>query len=214
MEDRPGCEAPNQARKGTALTVSNDWLATYRQENPRWYEPAAVYRLWDTDGNLIYIGSAYDPDDRCKSHRTKPWWTEVARRTDEWHPGRGAAYIEEMKAIAAELPKYNQMGTPGYVAPQTEKLKRRNALARVRNLLVRQADEVHRDVRQAAEEAGYLRTEAGRMATMAQIEFLDRTGIFEQSVKRRREQFERGHGSGWGTKSRAKKADEDSPQPG
>lgn len=156
---------------------------------PRWREPAAVYRLWDSSGNLLYIGSAYDPELRCKEHRKKPWWPQVASRTEEWHSNRGTAYIEEMKAIAVERSKYNEMGTPGYVAPQTEKLKQRNALASIRSRLIRQADEVHRDIRLAAKEAGHADRQARRLAALAQIEFLDQTGIFVQSVKRRRAQL-------------------------
>ncbi|MET8905759.1 hypothetical protein [Streptomyces sp. Tu 4128] len=34
---------------------------------------AAVYRLYDTDGVLLYIGSVYDPEERCEARRTKPW---------------------------------------------------------------------------------------------------------------------------------------------
>jgi predicted GIY-YIG superfamily endonuclease len=176
------------------LTVPNDWFEAYRQANPRWYEPAAVYRLWDAEGNLLYIGSAYDPEQRCRDHKKKPWWPKVAHRTEEWRPSRGDAYVEELKAIATEGAKYNQMGTPGYVVPQTEKLKRRNALARPRALLIRQADELHRDISGAAREAGYSHEQAQRMATLAVIDFLDRTGIFVDSVKRRRKMVEEAHG--------------------
>lgn len=172
------------------MTVSN-WLDQHRQENPRWYEPAAVYRLWNAHGELLYVGSAFDPDRRCKSHQKKTWWPEVVRRTEEWHSSRGTAYVEELKAIAVERSKYNEMGTPGYVTPQTEKLKQRNALARIRSLLIRQCDKVQRDVSEAAREAGYSSQQARRLGTLAQIEFLNRAGIFEQSVKRRREQFAR-----------------------
>jgi hypothetical protein len=152
--------------------------------------PAAVYRLYDGAGALLYIGSAYDPDHRCKSHRKQPWWPEVARRTEEWHPSRGHAYSAELKAVAVERSKYNEMGTPGYVAPQTEKLKRRNALARARALLLRQAEELRRDIAGAAHEAGYPYKHGQRLATLAVIEFLDRTGIFVDSVKRRRKLLE------------------------
>lgn len=177
-------------KEGTALTVPNASSTASDLMSPRWREPAAVYRLWDTDGNLLYIGSAYDPDHRCKSHQKKPWWPEVASRTEEWHSNRGTAYVEELKAIAVEQSKYNEMGTPGYVVPQTEKLKQRNALARPRSLLLRQADELRRDISSAATEAGYPYRQAQRLATLAVIEFLDRTGIFVDSVKRRRKMLE------------------------
>lgn len=172
------------------MTVSN-WLEQHRRENPRWYEPAAVYRLWDAAGNLLYIGSAYDPDHRCKSHQKKPWWSEVAHRTEEWFPTRGRAYAEEMKAIAVERSKYNDMGTPKYQTPQTDKIKQRNASARTRSLLIGEAGTVKREIHQAARKAGYSYEEAERFGTLAEIEFLDRTGLFAASVKRRREMFAR-----------------------
>jgi hypothetical protein len=72
---------------------------------------AAVYRLYDADG-LLYIGSAYDPDHRCKSHLGKPCWPLVVRRTEEWHPTRGHAYSAEMQTIVTEGSKHNIMGAP------------------------------------------------------------------------------------------------------
>lgn len=44
---------------------------------------AAVYRLYDAAGTLLYIGSAYDPEQRVERHRKKPWWPQAVRRTDE-----------------------------------------------------------------------------------------------------------------------------------
>lgn len=152
----------------------------------RWREPAAVYRLWDKGGNLLYIGSAYEPEQRCREHRKKPWWPEVSRRTDEWHSNRGAAYIVEMKAIGAELPKYNVMGSPGYETPQTEAIRRRNALASLRQRLLSAAGDVSWDVEEAARAAGYSGPAARRLGTLAEIEFLDSTDLFAASVKRRR----------------------------
>lgn len=154
---------------------------------PRWYEPAAVYRLWDADGNLLYIGSAYDPEERCKEHRKKPWWREVARRTEDWQTSRAAAYIEEMKAIAVERSKYNAMGTPGYATPQTEAVRQRNALASLRGKLISEGRGVSNDVRTAAREAGYSSEEAHRLAKEAEIQFLEHTGLFAASVKWRRQ---------------------------
>jgi hypothetical protein len=40
--------------------------------------PAAVSRLYDEAGALLYVGSSFDPEERCKGHREKPWW---ARRS-------------------------------------------------------------------------------------------------------------------------------------
>jgi predicted GIY-YIG superfamily endonuclease len=155
----------------------------------RWREPAAVYRLWDEEGRLLYIGSAYEPEHRCAEHRKKPWWCEVARRTEEWHSNRGTAYVEEMKAIAAESPWYNVMGTAGYVTPQTEAIKRRKALAGLRQRLVTAAGKVRWEVQEAAREAGFSDSRARRFGALAEIDFLERTDLFAASVKRRRERL-------------------------
>ncbi|MER6367353.1 hypothetical protein ABT255_03055 [Streptomyces mirabilis] len=39
--------------------------------------PAAVYRLWDADENLLYMGSAYNPKERAKAHRRTEWGTTL-----------------------------------------------------------------------------------------------------------------------------------------
>lgn len=78
---------------------------------------AAVYRLYDADGTLLYVGSSYDPDRRCRNHYGKPWWAHVARRVDQWHPSKETALAEESAAIAAESPAHNEVGTPRYVPP-------------------------------------------------------------------------------------------------
>lgn len=153
----------------------------------RWREPAAVYRLWDAGGELLYIGSAYEPEVRCKEHQKKPWWSKVASRTEEWHSNRGTAYVEEMKAIAVEGSKYNSMGAPGYRTPQTEAIRQRDALASVRAKLIGAARAIKWDVQQAASEAGYSTYEARHIGTLAEIDFLEGTDLFAASVKRRRE---------------------------
>ncbi|CAL9535162.1 hypothetical protein SUDANB54_04117 [Streptomyces sp. enrichment culture] len=152
----------------------------------RWYSPAAVYRLWDADGVLLYIGSAYDPEERCKAHRDKPWWPEVARRTEEWRPSRGDAYTAELEAIATEGPLHNVMGKRGYTAPDTPAIRQRNAMAGVRQRYLHQAGEVRMEIDEAARRAGYSWGQADRLGRIAEVEFLRRTGIFVDSVKRRR----------------------------
>lgn len=78
--------------------------------------PAAVYRLYDAEGTLLYIGSSYDPEKRCENHARKPWWSQVAKRTEEWHGSRSAAYTEEAKAIWEETPRHNVASTLAYAA--------------------------------------------------------------------------------------------------
>jgi predicted GIY-YIG superfamily endonuclease len=90
--------------------------------------PAAVYRLYDTEGTLLYIGSAYDPKERAKKHREKPWWPQVARREDEWHPSREAAYVAETEAIKDARPLGNKISGPGAVATPAPKAVTKTAV--------------------------------------------------------------------------------------
>ncbi|WP_327594644.1 GIY-YIG nuclease family protein [Streptomyces chartreusis] len=152
----------------------------------RWYSPAAVYRLWDADGGLLYIGSAYDPEERCRRHRDKPWWPDVTRRTEEWRDSRGEAYTAELEAIALERPQHNVMGTREYTTPDTPAIRRRNAMASIRGRYLHQSGELRIEITNAARQAGYSHREADRLGRVAEVEFLDRTGIFVDSVRRRR----------------------------
>lgn len=68
----------------------------------------AVYRLFDTDGMLLYVGMTAYPTIRFSSHRaTKPWWHEVATRRLVWYATREAAAMAEIRAIQTEAPRYN-----------------------------------------------------------------------------------------------------------
>lgn len=82
--------------------------ATPNPQDQRATEPAALYRLHDAAGTLLYIGVTGNPDRRFKQHRdTKPWWPQVAKKTIAWHPSRDRALAEEAAAIKAETPVYN-----------------------------------------------------------------------------------------------------------
>ncbi|MFF7130365.1 GIY-YIG nuclease family protein [Streptomyces sp. NPDC008240] len=97
--------------------------------NPQPARKAAVYRLYAADGSLLYIGSSYNPERRYRDHYSKPWWPLVARRAEEWHPSKDDAYAAEMKAIAAEEPAHNHMGTPQYVPPSEKAAAQRRHIS-------------------------------------------------------------------------------------
>lgn len=70
--------------------------------------PTALYRLYDADGQLLYVGISADLRGRFSQHAsTKPWWGEVGRKTVTWQESRAAALAAEAESIAAERPKYN-----------------------------------------------------------------------------------------------------------
>jgi prevent-host-death family protein len=80
-----------------------------------WRQGAALYRLYDADGGLLYIGIAENPDTRWKQHaKQSHWWTKVdpSRSRVEWYPGGYDAAAAEKAAIAAEDPPFNVVGSP------------------------------------------------------------------------------------------------------
>lgn len=156
--------------------------------------PAAVYRLYAADGALLYIGSSYNPDARCEAHRRNPWWSEVARRTDQWFDHRGTAYREELKAIGDEKSRYNRMGTPSYRTPATEAVRQRKELGPLRQRLLQESSRVAQAAERAAYAEGAIRDDAVRAGKLAEIEFLEATGLFAGAVKRRRERLWRSSG--------------------
>jgi predicted GIY-YIG superfamily endonuclease len=73
--------------------------------------PTALYRLYDAEGVLLYIGISGDLKARFARHAArKPWWPQVARKTVEWHLTRTGAAKTEDAAIKAERPKHNIAG--------------------------------------------------------------------------------------------------------
>ncbi|WP_256257106.1 GIY-YIG nuclease family protein [Streptomyces sp. MUSC 14] len=81
-------------------------------------EHTALYRLYDGDGSLLYIGITHDPEARWVSHAaTKPWWPAVETKSLEWHDTRGAAEAAEARAIATEPTPFNRAGSPWAPGP-------------------------------------------------------------------------------------------------
>ncbi|MFJ6561964.1 GIY-YIG nuclease family protein [Streptomyces sp. NPDC091412] len=141
-------------------------MTTAQQETTSSSErPAAVYRLWAADGTLLYIGSSYTPEERSKAHSHTVWGHLVARRTDEWHPSRWRAYDEEARAIAAEDPAHNVVGTPRHTGP-TE-----------RGRVQREASEARWSVALAAIRAGASEGEARNAGGWAEVEYLEASGL-------------------------------------
>lgn len=68
----------------------------------------ALYRLFDAEERLLYVGVAFDPAERWKEHaKSKPWWCDVARKAVEWRESRTDALVAEADAIRTERPLYN-----------------------------------------------------------------------------------------------------------
>ncbi|MFI8206844.1 MULTISPECIES: GIY-YIG nuclease family protein [unclassified Streptomyces] len=81
--------------------------------------PTALYRFFDADGALLYVGITYDTEQRFASHRnSSPWWRDVASESIEWHDTRTLALAAESKAIKAERPRHNVSGSPWAPGPR------------------------------------------------------------------------------------------------
>lgn len=66
-----------------------------------------VYRCYDEDEVLLYIGLSMNLDGRLSKHRSAGWWPEVVEVTVAWYEGREAAKAAEKRAIATENPVHN-----------------------------------------------------------------------------------------------------------
>ncbi|WP_405671422.1 GIY-YIG nuclease family protein [Streptomyces sp. NBC_01530] len=70
-------------------------------------ERTALYRCYDADEELLYVGVSKDPEARWEQHRDKPWWRDVSMRVVEWFDDRASAERAERKAIQTKGPRYN-----------------------------------------------------------------------------------------------------------
>ncbi|MFF7561939.1 GIY-YIG nuclease family protein [Streptomyces pseudovenezuelae] len=83
-------------------------------------ESTALYRLFDSARQLLYVGITSNPEVRWAQHAAeKPWWPDVAWHTLEWRPSREEALAAETAAIVAEAPLHNVAGTPRQRAATT-----------------------------------------------------------------------------------------------
>lgn len=71
-------------------------------------DQTAVYRLYDAEDSLLYVGITATPKKRFSEHAaSKPWWPRVTRHSINWADSRGQALDEERRAIENEKPLYN-----------------------------------------------------------------------------------------------------------
>lgn len=68
----------------------------------------ALYRHFDSEGSLLYIGIALCPTYRLSKHRSRsPWFERIASITVHWYASRHEAMNAERQAIQAEHPLEN-----------------------------------------------------------------------------------------------------------
>lgn len=88
----------------------------------------AVYRFYDCNDTLIYVGITNNPVKRWALHAyEKPWWKDVALREVEWFPTREEAEAVESQLISTYRPKWNvdggepARGKPGLTSGHLQK---------------------------------------------------------------------------------------------
>ncbi len=70
--------------------------------------PHAVYRLFDKDAQLLYIGCSAHLKSRMQQHKcSKPWAPDIYIIRLEWFPDEILARRAEAAAIISEQPRYN-----------------------------------------------------------------------------------------------------------
>lgn len=67
----------------------------------------ALYRFFDAENDLLYIGITHRLEGRLAQHKRVKPWGEVASITLEWHSSRRDAIAAEVEAIQAERPRWN-----------------------------------------------------------------------------------------------------------
>jgi hypothetical protein len=74
-------------------------------------KPAALYRHFDANGVLLYVGIAVDPVQRLNGHRSgSRWYDQISRVDIERYPTREAALAAALAAIRNEKPLHNIVG--------------------------------------------------------------------------------------------------------
>lgn len=71
-------------------------------------EVNALYRIFDADDELLYIGITNNPRSRMMDHvRTKGWARRIAYITFEHFSSRDELFATERQAVADEFPTFN-----------------------------------------------------------------------------------------------------------
>lgn len=86
---------------------------------PESTERTALYRFFDSAGQLLYVGVSGDTEKRWRQHaESKPWWSDVAEKTTEWLDSRPEALDAERTAIRVEKPLYNHTHKPSPIVDE------------------------------------------------------------------------------------------------
>ncbi|WP_157253142.1 GIY-YIG nuclease family protein [Nonomuraea typhae] len=92
----------------------------------------ALYRFFNADGGLLYIGISVNPPQRFRRHKgDQPWWCEVTQITIERFGSRPDVLAAEKQAIESEHPLYNLIHNSGEPLTKSAKQGRWDYLGRL-----------------------------------------------------------------------------------
>lgn len=80
-------------------------------------QPHAVYRCWDSDGVLLYVGCSKTPEKRWlhwRQNKAADWPLWTTRREVEWFPDERVGRAAESAAIRDERPLFNVRGNDAH----------------------------------------------------------------------------------------------------
>lgn len=77
---------------------------------------SSVYRLYDADDALLYVGMSLYPKGRLASHKKKPWGKDIARFEVVANLPRDEAEELERRLIREQQPCYNVADKFGWTA--------------------------------------------------------------------------------------------------
>lgn len=67
----------------------------------------ATYVYWDEAERCLYVGKAFDPVERRKQHKDKPWYEEIWNENIQWYDSEQLAFEAEKRLIAELKPLHN-----------------------------------------------------------------------------------------------------------
>ena len=131
----------------------------------------ALYRFFNADRQLLYVGLTVDPGSRWTSHcKEKPWWHEVDTVKVETFPTRDLVIKAEREAIETEYPLYNI--AHANTAQLDEARDCLAAIAAEHAKAMTQEAEIRETLRTAVRDAiaaGMTETEAARISGMSRV---------------------------------------------
>ncbi|MET9725434.1 GIY-YIG nuclease family protein [Streptomyces zaomyceticus] len=104
--------------------------------------PTCLYRLFDKNSTLLYVGISNTPKERWKQHAAdKPWWPLVATRGEEWYLERRDAEKAERVAREVEKPRFNSI-TPAGETESNDRIPKEEIEAAGRRVAERLAEDI------------------------------------------------------------------------